>query len=359
VNNRGQQVKVLNVREPREGRDVYLTIDAQFQLFIWRMMRSEKGAAIFMDPRNGEILSLVSSPSYDPNISLADVLNAEDSPLLNRAIMGQYPPGSLFKLVVALAGLESGKILADQSFQCRGKLDIGSGEFNCWNLDGHGNMALRDAIIQSCNVYFYNTGILLGVEKICEYAKLLGFSKKTGIELFGETKGLVPSRVWKRIEKGEGWFTGDTANLSIGQGYLLATPLQVVRMIACVANGGMLVEPHVVKGVGETWISGHKNIRLKIKKENLDIIRDAMRGVVEDRHGTGRLAWNSYVTLSGKTGTSQVGGDLRPHAWFGGFAPSENPEISFVIFLEHGGSGGDIAALMVRKAMEYWFIHKK
>ena len=357
VDNRGRQVKVLSFKRPEKGNDVYLTIDAGLQNFLWKMMKGRMGAAVVMDPYNGEILSLVSSPSFDPNGSVASVLNDRDSPLLNRAIMGQYPPGSIFKIIVALAGLDTGKIGPETTFTCRGKLNIGRGRFRCWNKDGHGPMRLEDAITESCNIYFYNAGILLGVGKISEYARKFGLGKKTGIDLWGEVQGFVPSRAWKRMKKKEAWYAGDTANLSIGQGYLLATPIQVAVVFASVANGGRIIEPHILKSPGRAADDSKKK-DLKIKKEAIELINKAMRGVVEDADGTGFRAWSDSVSISGKTGTSQAGGGLKTHAWFAGFAPSENPEISFVIFLEHGGSGGDIAALMAKKTVEYWYRHR-
>jgi len=357
VDNRGHQVKVLNFKRPEKGNDVNLTIDARLQNFLWKMMKDRMGAAVVMDPYSGEILSLVNSPSFDPNSSLTSVLNDRDAPLLNRAIMGQYPPGSIFKIIVALAGLDSGKIGPETSFTCRGKLNIGRGRFRCWNKDGHGHMNLKDAIAQSCNVYFYNAGILLGVAKISEYAREFGLGKKTGIDLWGEAQGFVPSRAWKRINKKEAWYTGDTANLSIGQGYLLVTPIQVAAVFASVANGGRIVGPHILKRPG-SGVDDSKKRDLNIKKEDIELIKRGMKGVVEDADGTGFRAWSDSVSISGKTGTSQAGAGLKTHAWFAGFAPSERPEISFVIFLEHGGSGSDIAALIARKTVEYWYRNR-
>lgn len=359
IDNRGRQVRVLSSKSARRGKDIFLTIDADLQEFAWKMMKNQKGAAIFMDPRNGEILSMVSAPSYDPNISIKEVLGDSDKPLLNRAIMGQYPPGSLFKIVLALAGLETEKIGPLTTFTCRGSLDIGDTGFNCWNLDGHGPMDVKNAIIESCNIFFYNTGLLLRVEKICEYAKRFGLGERTGIELLGEMKGFVPSRAWKRAKYNERWYAGDTANLSIGQGYLLVTPLQLVRLYSIVANGGRLVEPHLLKRLGDREVSGHKDVQLKIKKENIELVKSALKGVVEDRNGTGFRAWSDIVSISGKTGTAQTGDIIDTHAWFAGFAPSEDPKISFVIFLERGGSGGDMPALMASKAVEYWFKNKR
>lgn len=358
INNRGRQVQVLSSKPAVKGKDVFLTIDAGLQAFVWKMMKNRKGTAIFMDSRNGEILSMVSLPSYDPNFSVAAVLKHKHTPLLNRAIMGQYPPGSLFKIVVAMAALESKEVTPVTTFICNGGLDVGNAHFNCWDRDGHGAMDIENAIIKSCNVFFYNTGLLLGVEEICEYAKKFGFGERTGVELLGEMKGFVPSRAWKKIKYKERWYAGDTINLSIGQGYLLVTPLQIVRLFAAVANGGELVRPHLLRRLDKKDTKGHKNIKLKIRKKNIELIKRGMKGVVEDRDGTGFRAWSDVIPISGKTGTAQAGGMSKTHAWFAGFAPSENPEISFVIFLENGGSGGDAPALILRKVVEYWYKNK-
>ncbi|MBU1007242.1 MAG: penicillin-binding protein 2 [Candidatus Omnitrophica bacterium] len=351
VDNRGRQVKVLNLKRPRRGKDVYLTIDAGLQNFIWKAMEKRKGAVVFMDIHTGEVLSLISSPSYDPNESIARMLSDKGMPLLNRAIMGQYPPGSLFKVAVALAGLDTGKIDQRTSFTCRGKLKVGNGTFHCWNRDGHGVVDLHRAVSESCNVYFYNVGLLLGVDEMDKYARNFGFSKKTGIELQGELGGFVPSRAWKKKEKGDSWYAGDTANLSIGQGYLLATPMQIGRFFACVANNGTLVEPHIFKRPGG---SKYEGVELGLKKEHLRAVKQAMLDVVDNAAGTGFRAWSDEIAISAKTGTSQSGGGLKTHAWFAGFAPSDDPKISFVVFLEHGGSGGADAAIIAKKAVEYW-----
>jgi len=354
VDNRGRQVKVLNLKRPVKGEDVYLTVDAGLQDFIWKAMGEKRGAAIFMDPHTGEILSLVSTPSYDPNGSIASVLYDSDAPLMNRALMGQYPPGSIFKIVLGLAGLESGTITPQTNFVCNGRLTVGKAAFNCWNLDGHGAMDIRHAIVESCNVFFYNVGLMLKAEKIYEYARRLGFGKKTGIELSGEEEGIVPTRAWKRMQTKERWFAGDTANLSIGQGYLLVTPLQIARLVAVIANGGELVQPHVLKRKGRA----SSNVRLRFDDKNIEVLKDAMKGVVEEENGTGSRAWSSVVSISGKTGTSQAGAGLDTHAWFAGFAPSDDPEVCFVIFLEHGGSGGDVSAMIAKKAVEYWYKNR-
>jgi len=359
VDNRGRQVKVMSYRKPKSGRDVYLTLDAGLQKEIYNLFNGRKGAAIFMDPYNGEILSLVSSPSYDPNESVLKFIRSEDSPLLNRAIMGVYPPGSIFKLVTSIAALESKSVSHDTGFVCTGKINIGRDELNCWNKDGHGYVDMEKAIAWSCNVYFCHAGLLTGADKINEYANLFGFGKKTGIELFGESNGFVPSKEWKRAEKKETWYPGDTANFSIGQGYLLVTPLQMARMVASIANRGGLVEPHILRRVGDTDIDNFKIRFLNIAKENIDTVRAGMQKVIEDPDGTGRGAASEIVSISAKTGTVQVGPGIIPHGWFVGFAPSEDPKICFAVFLENGGSGGDAPAEIAKLALEYWFRNKK
>lgn len=354
VDNMGRQVKVLSFKRPKKGKDIVLTIDARLQRVVWNLMRDKKGAAVFMNPHNGEVLSLVSSPSFDPNESLGRLLRDKDSPLLNRAVKGLYSPGSIFKVVVSLAGLETGKITSETTFVCKGKLNIGNAEFECWNKDGHGAVDLRDALMQSCNVYFYNLGLILGVDVISEYARHFGFGKPAGIELYGEGKGFVPSKPWKKSVKKEVWFPGDTANLAIGQGYLLVTPLQIACMISAVANGGIVIQPHLLKAVGDVD-NVHKGnpAKLNVNDENLEAVKRGMYAVVND-DGTGKRAFSENISISAKTGTVQVVPGLISHGWFAGFAPSKNPEISFVVFVENCGSGGDIPAEIAKTAVEYW-----
>ena len=313
VDNRGRQVKVMSYRKPKSGRDIYLTLDAGLQKEVYTLFDARKGAAIFMDPWNGEVLGLVSSPSYDPNSSLSDAVRQEDSALLNKAIMGVYPPGSIFKLITTIAGLESKSIRPDTGFVCGGKINIGKDEFSCWNKDGHGYADLAKAIAWSCNIYFYNTGLLTGADKISEYANLFGLGRKTGIELFGESKGFVPSKEWKRTEKKEIWYPGDTANLSIGQGNLLVTPLQIARMVSSIANGGMLVDPHILKRGRDAGTDDIKKENLKISRANIDALKAGMSGAVEDQDGTGNNARSGIVSISAKTGTVQAGPGVELH----------------------------------------------
>ena len=359
VDNRGREVKVMSYRKPRSGKDVYLTLDTGLQKLVYNLFDGRKGAAIFMDPNNGEIFSLVSSPSYDPGGSLADAMRSKELPLLNRAIMGVYPPGSVFKLVTSMAALETKSIRPDTGFVCAGKLNIGKDEFSCWNKDGHGYVDLEKAIAWSCNVYFYHAGLLTGAERITEYANMSGLGRKTGIELFGESSGFVPSKEWKRQEKKQTWYPGDTANLSIGQGDLMVTPLQIAAVVASIANGGFLVRPHVLKPAGGAGLTNLNMEELKVAKENIGSIRRGMRKVIENLDGTGNRAASDIVSISAKTGTVQVGPGIIPHGWFVGFAPSVNPKICFAVFLENGGSGGDAPLDIAKSALEYWFGRHK
>jgi len=359
VDNRGRQVKVMSYRKPKSGRDVHLTLDAELQAKIYDLFDGRRGAAVFMDPASGEILSLVSSPSFDPGGSLSNAMREEDLPLLNRAIMGVYPPGSIFKLVTSFAALESKSITPNTGFVCSGKIDIGQDSLNCWNRDGHGYVNLENAIAWSCNVYFCHAGLLAGADKLGEYAKLFGLGRKTGVELFGEAGGFVPTKEWKRLEKKEIWYPGDTANFSIGQGYLLVTPLQIARLVAVVANKGNLVRPHILKRVGDADAAEIKIEKLKISKEDIDAVKSGMRRSTEDPDGTGNRARSDIVPISAKTGTVQVGTGITPHGWFVGFAPSDNPKICFAVFLENGGSGGDAPAEIVKAAVEFWFKRHK
>ncbi len=355
VDNRGRQVKVLSYKMPEKGHDIQLTIDAELQKFLWMTMRGKKGAAVFLDIKRGDVLAMVSTPSYDAAESIGKFLTDKDKPLLNRAIMGLYPPGSLFKVVAAAAGLDLGKISEWTTFTCTGRLKVGLGTFHCWKRDGHGTVSVKQAITESCNVFFYNLGLALGVEKLNEYAKKFGLGRITGIEMPGEQEGLVPSRGWKKNHTGDSWYAGDTVNFSIGQGYLLVTPLQVARIFAAIANGGKLVKPHLLKKLSGKDMKVPKPLYLGLDENITDILKKAAQGVVNDDNGTGIRAWNETVSISGKTGTAQAGADRNTHAWFAGFVPSDEPEMSFAVFLEHGGSGSDIPALITRKVMEFYY----
>lgn len=364
VNNRGHLVKVLGSREPFPGTDLYLTVDAQLQKFVDSLLEGKSGACIVMNPQNGEIKALVSKPSFDPNVFIAALngkpaatrkierlFNSKEAPLVNRVISGIYPPGSIFKIAVAAAGLETGKIGPKMIFNCPGTLKVGNREFFCWNLDGHGNENVYSALAHSCNVFFYKLGLALGADGLTLFARKLGFGRATGIDLPYESKGLVPSKTWKLRVKKERWYDGETANFSIGQGFLLVTPLQIVQMISAIANGGYLVQPHIVKRTGEQE-SKILREKLGLKKATLEIIKEGMRQAVQDVEGTAHKANIPGVQWAAKTGTAQTSSGT-PHGWFGGFYPIEEPQVSVLVFLEHGGSGGEVPASIAKEIVEY------
>ena len=369
VDNRGYKVKVLGMRQPQKGEDLYLTIDAELQRFVDSLLEEKIGVCVVMDVENGDILSMVSKPAFDPNLFIAavnrkpgasrkikELLSSEEAVLVNRAISGVYSPGSIFKIVVAAAALETERIRPEDSFNCPGSLKVGKREFFCWNLDGHGRQNLVEAITHSCNVFFYKLGLTLGAERLALFARKFGLGCATGIDLPYESTGFVPSKSWKLKHLKERWYDGETANFSIGQGYLSVTPLQVAQMISAVANGGYLIRPHIVKRIGEQGLSVSRK-RLGFKKETLEIIKEGMRRVIDEQQGTGHKAKIFGVQWAAKTGTTQTSRELA-HGWFGGFYPFEKPQISVLVFLEYGGSGGEVPAKIAKEIIEYIIENK-
>lgn len=356
VDSHGRQTRVLGVKEPSGGQDIYLTIDIELQKACDRLLGERSGAIVVMDPRNGEILALASHPSYDPNI----FINKEDSyersvlmndergrPMSDRALSGQYQPGSVFKIVTSSAALETRAIDLNTKFTCGGSYSTGHAYFNCWKERGHGPQNITDGIMNSCNVFFYNAAHRTGVDAIEAYARQFGFGRPTGIDLPDEAKGIVPGKAWKRAFAKDKWYEGDTLNYAIGEGYLLVTPIQVVNMTAVIANGGYLEHPFVVKKIGSMDIFPGGRKSLSIKKDTIQTIREGMFRAVNSEGGTGRRARVEGLAVAGKTGTAETGLG-RTHAWFTGFAPYGDPKICIVVFLEHGGKGGLTAAEMAR-----------
>lgn len=347
VDNMGYRVGILGIKEPHKGKDLYLTIDIELQKFIEGIFKDARGAACVIDPRNGEILSLVSSPSYDPNLfvtkknssTIRELFTRRDYPMLNRVLQCEYPPGSVFKVVTASAALDKKRVTQDTVLSCKGSYLLGNKVFRCWREKGHGQQAMRQAIKNSCNVFFYQIGRMVGADDLARFAAKYGFGQPSGIDLQNEASGLIPNRMWKMLKKRKPWYEGETLNYAIGQGYLLVTPLQIVRMVAAVANGGYLVKPYLVKKIEEIDISRVEKRPLGISEETLKIIRDGLIGVVNDSRGTGRKAAVEGLVIAGKTGTAQTATD-KTHAWFAGFAPAENPKVALVVFLEYGGKGG-------------------
>jgi penicillin-binding protein 2 len=371
VNSVGREMGELERTEPIEGRRLKLTIDYDVQKAIEDGFNASgfNGAAVVLDPQTGEVLGFSSRPAYDPNAFAAGIdratwlrLNTDDlRPLQNRAIQGRYSPGSTFKMAVGLAALEEGVITPDFKVHCTGGANFYGRYFKCWKKGGHGTVDLRHAIEQSCDVYFYTVGNMVGVDRIHKWATLLGLGAMSGIDLPNEVAGLVPSTEWKKQRTGEKWYAGETISVSIGQGQVSVTPVSMAVYMATLANGGTRVTPHLVKAYdeGKGWMpipSPPPQSKVTIDHEKLQAIRDGLWMVV-NAGGTGGRARIANEDVSGKTGTAQVisnqgraaaarsGKDFRDNGWFVFFAPRDHPAIAGVVFLEHGIHGPNAASL--------------
>lgn len=364
VDNRGRIKEIIGRQLPTKGLDIYLTLDLNLQKKADEILGEERGCIMVMDIHSGEILVMVSHPNFDPNVFLeldsskiTYYLNSQTRPLYNRCIQGLYPLGSIFKLVTATAGLESKILSSATRFMCPGYFEFGGRKYRCWKKDGHGWQNMGEAITHSCNVYFYQAGLKVGCKNIISYAGMYGFGKKTGVDLPYENVGLLPTPGWKLKTKSEPWYPGDTINLSIGQGYLLVTPLQVLQFIAAIGNGGYLVRPYIAKAISGKPTGRKKIQELSLADSTLKFLQRAMYAVVNSPTGTGQLARLEGIKIAGKTATAQ-NPDGRPHAWFVGFAPYPDPEIAFLFFVENGGGGGFITARMAKEFLEYYFSTK-
>jgi penicillin-binding protein 2 len=388
VNAAGKAVRSLGKIQSVPGGNVVLTIDSALQETAWNAIGNRPGALVAMDPRNGAVLALVSSPSFDPNlfnsgISFGDwerLANDRRHPMENRSISGQYPPASTYKPVVAAAALEEGLITPETAFYCNGAFQMGDRTFRCWQEKGHGNVNLHRGIVESCDVYFYNLGKMLGVDKIAAYARAFGLGSPLGIDLTREKSGLIPTKQWKLDRLRESWQMGETISLSIGQGFNLVTPLQLVSVYATLANGGTLYRPRLVKqlesldGLVVKVYGPEKISTLPVSARNIQIINQALWGVVNEKRGTGHILKRKESDVAGKTGTAQVIGmpqddkarkakrvsaDFRDHALFVCSAPHGNPEIAVAVILEHAGHGGSAAAPVARKFIDAYFDRMK
>lgn len=357
VDNKGRLVRLLGLRPSQKGADVKLTIDLDMQRIAYQALGERKGCIIIMDPFSGKILAMVSNPGYDPSIFVENkrrkiirLLNDSRAPFVNRAISGLYPPASLFKLVTAPAGLETKKISSSTTFFCNGGLKVGNRVFKCW--DEHGQVDLYQAIVHSCDIFFYQTGLLLGPEKLSDYALKFGLSKPTSIDIRGEASGFVPTINWKRWKRHQNWFKGDTVNFSIGQGDLLVTPIQMLRLVSAFANGGFLVKPYLVEEIDNKPYLKNRALKKKIavKRKYWKVLKQALISTVEDEGGTAHILDIPNVSIAGKTGTAQVNRG-SPHGWFIGFAPTDKTKISFCVFLEHGGSSS-VACSVAREMLK-------
>lgn len=357
----GRQKNILYIKEPQIGKHLHLTIDIDLQKYCDNLMAKKRGCIIAMDPKSGEVFAFVSKPNFNPSVFIRPGPNEEvkkilgsrneDYPLLNRGISCAYPPGSIFKIVVAAAALDTGKFPSDGTFTCSGYYNLSKKIFRCWKEKGHGVQHIDEAIKNSCNVFFYQLGLKAGVENISLYAKKFGFGRPTYIDLPGEISGLVPTSQWKRLAKKEAWYGGDTVNYSIGQGYLLVTPIQVVCMMSAFANGGYLVRPYIVEEIDNIKISNPKIEKIDVSGDTLNLIRAGLKKVVNDPLGTGMKAKLEDILIAGKTGTAQ-NPEGKAHGWFSGFAPFDNPKICVIVFIEFGGKGGLEASIIARKVIE-------
>jgi penicillin-binding protein 2 len=372
VNALGRQLRMLQEIPPLKGNDITISIDLNLQQEAEKAFGDRAGALVAMKPDTGELLGMISKPSFDPNLFTRGMSHEQwmaitadrKNPMLNRALQSQYPPGSTFKIVTALAGLETGAINPDMKVDCRGGIRLGNRHFGCWRREGHGVVSLHRAIVESCDVYFYEVGRRLGIDRIYDYATRLGLGKKTGIELGEERQGLIPNTAWKKETRKLPWFPGETLNAAIGQGYVAVTPIQLAFLTGAVANNGTLYHPGLIKNQ-EPLVAG----KLTANTENLEIIKKGLFGVVNEHSGTGWVAKSSLTTVCGKTGTAQVVGyrkgmsaqseRFRDHAWFVAFAPDENPEIALAVLVEHGGHGGAAAAPIAKIAIEAYMKPKE
>ncbi len=375
----GNEVRLLQVVPPEKGQDITLSIDIEVQKAMEEAYQGRAGAFVAIDPNTGEVLALGSLPSFDPNRFSRGAdpdywrqLSQDPwHPFINRAFQAQYPPGSVFKIVVAIAGLEEGIIKPSTTYTCSGGIPFGNRFFRCWKKEGHGTVNLKRAIVESCDVYFYEVGRILGIDRIAEYARRLGLGQPSGIKLVSERKGIVPSTEWKIKTLGQPWYPGETLSAAIGQSYVSATLVQLARMIGAVANGGYLKELRLLRKTEEinSPQSMVQEISINISQETLNLIRDALKGVVNEPGGTGGAARLQGIYVGGKTGTAQVISKAiethklaereRDHAWFVAFAPVENPQIAMTVFVEHGGQGGSVAAPIARAGLESFFRIKK
>ena len=379
----GRKLRTISRKPPVPGYSIRLTIDKDLQLLAERELNGKEGAIVALDPNNGQVLAMASSPAFNPN-KFVEGINRKDwdklrtnkeNPLMNRVISGKYSPGSVFKIVVALAALEEGITDPEEEITCTGTYKLGKDTKRCWKWEdgGHGKINLHGAIRESCDVYFYEMGRRLGIDTIAKYARMFGLGKKTNIDLTSEVEGHIPDREWKMTTKGEKWHQGETLSCAIGQSYVDVTPVQMASLISVVFNGGVIYQPSVIKSVGNeknNVFEFRNNSRgtLDFDTENMRIVKQALIAVVNETHGTGSKARIKGITVAGKTGSVQViasekaenlnpDGDIpyeyRDHAWFVALAPAEEPKIAVAILVEHGEHGSDAAPVAGKLIKQY------
>lgn len=388
TNARGRVLRVLERTPPTPGKNLYLNIDVRLQRAAEKAFTGERGALVAIEPQTGAVLALVSVPSYDTNLfvngidptTYRELSRSRAQPLFNRALRGQYPPGSTSKPFVGLAGLELGDISPDSKVVCPGWYQLKGDDhrYRDWKKGGHGVVDLNRAVVESCDVFFYDLALTLGIDRLSEFMQHFGFGHRTGIDIGGEAPGLMPSREWKRRVRNEPWFPGETLITGIGQGFTLATPLQLAAGTAALAARGQVMQPQVVKAVENpadnriTPLAPQARDPVPVQRqENWDHILHAMVDVVHGLHGTARrIGYDAPYRIGGKTGTAQVFGIaqgeeyveeevaklLRDHALFIGFAPGDTPRIAVAVIVENGGSGGAVAAPIARSVMDAFLL---
>ncbi len=377
VNSLGRVVGKVSEEKSIPGETILLSLDVNLQQAAEEILEGREGAVVVMDPRSGGVLAWASFPNFDPNKFInrftpeewTDLRDDPNYPLQNRAIRGLYAPGSLFKLTMGLAALQSRTISERTFYQCNGVIQIYRMPRHCWYEPGHGRMNLVSAIKNSCNIFFYQTGRLMDIDIIAQYGKMLGLGKRTGIDIPGEYEGLVPTREWKKTARDEPWYPGDTISVSIGQGQLMVTPLQVAVHTAVIANRGISVIPYLVdrkninpEGVDENQ-SPSSNNYVSIDSSHFETVIDGAWMAVNDG-GTAAAARVAGFDVCGKTGSTQVIGreeakrradlgiETKTHSWFTGFAPKDNPRVVVTVLIEYGGGGGAMAAPLSKKLFE-------
>ncbi len=380
VNVNGQVVRVLQTVSATPGNSVYITIDQDTQRKAEELLEGVTGAVVAMEVNSGDILALASSPSFDQNAFVggisrenwASLISNPFRPMSNRAIQGEYPPGSTYKIITALAGLQEGVIDTETIFHCPGFYKFGNRVYRCWKKGGHGRVDIFKAVAESCDVFFYQVGQHLGVDRLAWYAKACGLGSPTGIQLDHEASGLIPTAAWKQQRTGIPWQEGETLSVAIGQGFNLATPLQMASLIAAVANGGKRYKPIILDGIKS--IDGSIVYRqtpqligkLPISEATLNIVKEGLWQAVNGEKGTARRVRMSHIQISGKTGTSQVvsrkedeqdseedtAAHLKAHAWFVAYAPSDAPRIAVSVVVEHGEHGSGAAAPIAKEIIK-------
>lgn len=382
----GREIRALQLYQPEPGNNLHTTIDLPAQMAAWEAMAGRAGAVCAMDPNTGEILVLLSTPSFNPNALTIGISKKEWREILknpldvltNRAIQGQYPPASTFKIITAAAALEENIVKPTEEIFSGPSFFFRDREYRDWKEAGHGEINIHRAIVESSDTFFYQVGLSLGIKNISDYAKWFGLGEKTGIALKDEKSGLVPTSDWKRKNYGVPWYKGETLSVSVGQGFMLATPLQMASAFSAIANNGTLYKPQLIKKitthdgeVTEEFVPEKKGM-LPVSKETLELLRNALKGVVWEDGGTARSLMLRDIVIAGKTGTAQVVTltervkdieetpyKFRDHGWFVGFAPYDDPQIVVAVLVEHGGFGSRSAAPVAKEVIKAYLDNKK